>query len=96
MPQQGEPKPKCKGCCKHVLKAGELCVAVVGKYTLKHRDKDGDHFQVDVTYRYYPKMGCISKSSLPAPKAVLADDNLQLTPEELLDLLQNLPVVSTT
>ena len=92
--QQGGPRPKCKGCRKHVFKTGELCVAVVGKYTPKHKDKDGNHFQVDATYRYCAKMGCISKSTLPAPKAIFIDDELQLTPEEV-DSMQNLPVVPT-
>ncbi|CAB4044064.1 Hypothetical predicted protein, partial [Paramuricea clavata] len=71
MPFQGGPKPKCKGCSKRVFKTGDLCVAVIGKYTPK--DKDGNHFQVDATYRYCHKLCCIAKSSLPAPKRILLD-----------------------
>ena len=94
MPLQGGPKPKCKGCSKRVFKTGDLCVAVIGKYTPKHKDKDGNHFEVDATYRYCHKLCCIAKSSLPAPKRILLDSDLQLTPEEL-DSLKNLPIVST-
>jgi hypothetical protein len=94
MPLQGGPKPKCKGCSKCVFKTGDLCVAVIEKYTPKHKDKDGNHLQVDATYRYCHKLCCIAKSSLPAPKRILLDTDLQLTPEEL-DSLQNLPIVST-
>ena len=89
MPLQGGPKPKCKGYSKRVFKTGELCVAVIGKYTPK--DKDGNHLQVDATYRYCHKLFCVAKSSLPAPKRILLDTDLQLTPEEL-DSLQNLPI----
>jgi hypothetical protein len=96
MPLQGGPKPKCKGCGKRIFKTGDLCVAVVGKYTPSHKDKNGNHFQVDAIFRYCPKVVCVSNSApnfTAPPKEIILPGDLQLTPEEL-DVMQNLPVVS--
>ncbi len=46
-----------------IFKAGDLCVAVVGKYTPSHKDKNGNHFQLDAIFRYCPKVVCVSNST---------------------------------
>ena len=67
-PRQGGPKPKCKGRCKGVFKAGELCVAVVESTRPSIKIKTATTFRLTQPIVTALRWDAYQKQACPRPK----------------------------